>query len=168
MKKTKLFGIVGWKNSGKTTLVERLISDITKRGYKVSTIKHAHHTFDIDHQGTDSFRHRAAGAKEVLLTSRNRWAVMHELRGEPEPEFKSLLNNLKGVDLVLIEGFKNENHHKLEVIRSENKKTPIFRGDKSIIALATDTTVSNTSLPVFSSNEVSTIADFILKKADTK
>ena len=168
MKKTRLFGIVGWKNSGKTTLVERLISDITKRGYKVSTIKHAHHTFDIDHQGTDSFRHRAAGAKEVLLTSRNRWAVMHELRGEPEPEFESLLNNLEEVDLVLIEGFKNEKHHKLEVIRSENKKTPIFRKDKSIIALATNTTLSNTSLPIFNSNEVSTIADFILKKAATK
>jgi len=93
---------------------------------------------------------------------------MHELRGEPEPEFESLLNNLEEVDLILIECFKNEKHHKLEVIRSENKKTPIFRGDKSIIALATDTTLSETSLPIFNSNEVSTIADFILKKAATK
>ena len=112
MKNKRVFGIVGWKNSGKTTLVERLVSYFTKKGYKVSTIKHAHHSFDVDYEGTDSFRHRVAGASEVLLTSRNRWALIHELREEMEPDFEYLLNKLGKVDLVLIEGFKNGQHPK--------------------------------------------------------
>ena len=162
MKNKRLFGIVGWKNSGKTTLVERLVSHFTKQGYKVSTIKHAHHSFDVDYEGTDSFRHRAAGASEVLLTSRNRWALIHELREEMEPDFEYLLNKLGKVDLVLIEGFKNGQHQKLEAIRSENKSKPIFEGDKTIVGLATDNKINGNGLPVFNLNEVSEIANFIL------
>jgi len=164
MKAAGLFGIVGWKNSGKTTLVERLVSDITKRGYRVSTIKHAHHSFDIDHEGTDSYRHRMAGASEVLLSSSNRWAIIHELRGEAEPDFDLLVNKLGEVDLILVEGFKYGNHQKLEVIRLENKKSPISEEEKSIVALATDGIRTDNRLPVFNLNEVSKIADFILKQ----
>ena len=109
-----IFGIIGWKNSGKTGLMERLVSEITKRGFKVSTIKHAHHSFDIDHEGRDSFRHRQTGASEVLLSSNSRWALMHELRGELEPNFSDLISKMKPVDLILVEGFKKEKHSKLE------------------------------------------------------
>ena len=164
MKAAGLFGIVGWKNSGKTTLVERLVSDITKRGYRVSTIKHAHHSFDIDHEGTDSYRHRMAGASEVLLSSSNRWVIIHELREEAEPDFDLLVNKLGEVDLILVEGFKYGNHQKLEVIRLENKKSPISEEEKSIVALATDGIRTDNRLPVFNLNEVSKIADFILKQ----
>ena len=168
MKAAGLFGIVGWKNSGKTTLVERLVSDITKRGYKVSTVKHAHHSFDIDHKGTDSYRHRMAGASEVLLSSSNRWAIIHELKEEAEPDFDFLVNKLGEVDLILVEGFKYGNHQKLEVIRLENKKSPIFEEEKTIVALATDGIRTDNRLPVFNLNEVSKIADFILKQVGIK
>ena len=166
MKVTGLFGIVGWKNSGKTTLVERLVSHITKSGYTVSTIKHAHHSFDIDHAGTDSHRHRIAGATEVLLTSSNRWAIIHELKEEAEPGFDFLVKKLGEVDLILVEGFKHGKHKKLEVIRLENKKSPIFKEDKTIVALATDGMQTDNGLPVFNINEVAKIADFILKQVE--
>ncbi len=164
MKETGLFGIVGWKNSGKTTLVERLVSHITKNGYTVSTIKHAHHSFDIDHEGTDSHRHRIAGATEVLLTSSNRWAIIHELKEEAEPDFDSLVNKLGEVDLILVEGFKHGPHRKLEVIRLANTKIPIFKEDQTVVALATDGVQIDNGLPVFNMNEISKIADFILKQ----
>ncbi|MEL6427459.1 MAG: molybdopterin-guanine dinucleotide biosynthesis protein B, partial [Pseudomonadota bacterium] len=106
----KVYGIVGWKNSGKTTLVERLVVEITGRGFSVSTVKHAHHTFDVDHPGKDSHRHRSAGAQEVLLASRNRWALMHELRGAEEPSLADLTRYLAPVELVLIEGYKRDSH----------------------------------------------------------
>ncbi len=164
MKLTGLFGIVGWKNSGKTTLVERLVSHITKRGYTVSTIKHAHHSFDIDHAGTDSHRHRVAGATEVMLASSNRWAIIHELREEAEPDFDFLVNKLGEVDLILVEGFKHGKHKKLEVIRFANRKSPIFEEDHNVVAIATDGIQVDNGLSVFNIDEVSKIADFILRQ----
>jgi molybdopterin-guanine dinucleotide biosynthesis protein MobB len=119
-----VFGIVGWKNSGKTGLMERLVTEITARGYSVSTIKHAHHSFDVDHEGKDSHRHRVAGARQVLLASRNRWALMHELRDEQEPTLAELLTQISPVDLVLIEGYKRDSHAKIEAHRSETGSPP--------------------------------------------
>ena len=109
-----VLGITGWKNSGKTTLTERLVRELTRRGWKISTVKHAHHAFDIDKEGTDSFRHRQAGAAEVAIVSGNRWALMHELRGEDEPRLEAILARLAPCDLVLIEGYKRESHPKIE------------------------------------------------------
>ncbi|MFL2802731.1 MAG: molybdopterin-guanine dinucleotide biosynthesis protein B [Paracoccaceae bacterium] len=168
MKNKNIFGIVGWKNSGKTTLVEKLVQYLTDKGYQISTIKHAHHSFDIDHEGTDSFRHRKAGAKEVILASRKRWALMHELKDKPEKDFDFLVNSLSQTDLILVEGFKEERHNKIEVIRRENKKTPIHKTDESILAIATDYKITDASLPIFHLDEISKIADFILKKVNLK
>ena len=113
-----IYGIVGWKNAGKTGLMERLVTEMTSRGLRVSTVKHAHHSFDVDHPGKDSHRHRIAGATEVLLASRNRFALMHELRDAPEPTLSALLERLSPVDLVLIEGYKRDAHPKVEAHRA--------------------------------------------------
>ena len=168
MKYKNVFGIVGWKNSGKTTLVESLVKYLTEQGYQVSTIKHAHHSFDIDHEGTDSFRHRKAGAKEVILASRKRWALIHELIDEPEKDFDFLVNSISPTDLILVEGFKEERHNKIEVIRAENKKIPIYKNDNGILAIVSDYKIPDISLPIFNLDEISNIADFILKKTSLK
>ena len=124
----RVFGITGWKNSGKTTLTERLVAELTRRGWKVSTVKHAHHDFDIDKEGTDSFRHRQAGASEVAIVSGRRWALMHELRGEDEPPLDVVLARLAPCDLVLVEGYKRESHKKIETRRADAKDTaPLSR-----------------------------------------
>ena len=162
----KVFGIVGWKNSGKTGLMERLVGEISSRGFSVSTIKHAHHTFDIDQKGKDSFRHRLAGAQEVLLSSKNRWALIHELRSKCEPDLKSLLHKLSPVDLVLVEGYKLESYLKLEAFRIENKKVPFALTGDEIIAIASDTLHPEIDLPVFDLNKTSDIATFILSKVE--
>ena len=120
MPELKIFGVTGWKNSGKTRMVAALVSEFDRRGFTVSTVKHAHHSFDIDREGTDSWQHRKAGTKETLLVSRVRWALMHELQDEEEPPMETLLEMLAPCDLVLIEGYKRENHDKIEVIRSES------------------------------------------------
>ena len=138
----KVFGVTGWKNSGKTGLVERLVSEFISRGLSVSTVKHAHHTFDVDHPGRDSHRHRAAGAKEVLLVSKNRWAIMHELRDEDEPELSEILKKVEKVDLVIIEGFKRDRHPKIEAFREETGTSAIAREDESIVAVAADISLS--------------------------
>ena len=164
----KIFGIVGWKNSGKTGLVERLVNEISLKGFSVSTIKHAHHSFDIDQMGKDSFRHRQAGALEVLLSSENRWALMHELRNSPEPKLTDLLSKLSPVDLVLVEGFKNDPYLKLEAYRIENKHTPLGESNRDIIALASNTRHPNLSLPIFDLDDTTEIANFILRKVDLK
>ena len=164
----KIFGIVGWKNSGKTGLVERLVIEISLRGFSVSTIKHAHHTFDIDQMGKDSFRHRQAGAMEVLLCSENRWAFMHELRGSPEPNLAELLSKLSPVDLVLVEGFKNEPCLKMEAYRSENNSMPLGQSANDIIAIASNTKHPNLNLPIFDLDDTSEIANFVLKKVNLK
>ena len=168
MKYKNVFGIVGWKNSGKTTLVESLVKCITDQGYQVSTIKHAHHSFDIDHEGTDSFRHRKAGAKEVILSSRKRWALINELIGEPEKDFDFLVSSISPTDLILVEGFKEEKFNKIEVIKSANKKIPIYKSDNDILAVVSDFQILDVSLPIFLRDEISKIAEFILKKASLK
>ncbi|MFT5867599.1 MAG: molybdopterin-guanine dinucleotide biosynthesis protein B [Gammaproteobacteria bacterium] len=157
----RVFGVVGWKNAGKTGLMERLVTEITSRGFTVSTVKHAHHTFDVDHEGKDSHRHRVAGAQEVLLASRNRFALMHELRNEDEPTLAELLTKLAPVDLVLIEGYKRDAHPKIEAFRAETKNPLIATDDPTIRAVASDTPME-LDRPVFDLNDTTCVADFIL------
>ena len=159
----RVYGVAGWKNAGKTGLMERLVTEITGRGHSVSTIKHAHHTFDVDHPGKDSYRHRAAGATEVLLASRNRFALMHELRGGDEPSLDELLGKLAPVDLVLIEGYKTADHPKVEAHRAETGNPLIAPEDPSVRAIASDTPL-DADVPVFDLNDTVRIADFILSE----
>lgn len=156
-----IYGVTGWKNAGKTGLMERLVTEITGRGFAVSTIKHAHHVFDVDQPGTDSHRHRVAGAKEVLLSSGTRFALMHELRGADEPTLAFLLGKLEPVDLVLIEGYKRERHPKIEAFRAEAGHDLIAPGDDTIRAVASDSAL-DLDRPVFDLNDTGAIADFIL------
>jgi len=157
----KLYGVVGWKNAGKTGLMERLVTEITGRGLRVSTVKHAHHSFDVDHEGKDSHRHRVAGATEVMLASRNRFALMHELRAEAEPTLEALLARLSPVDLVLIEGYKRDSHPKVEAHRAETGNPLIAPEDPTVRAVASDVPL-DLDRPVFDLNDTSAIADFIL------
>ncbi|EEB85352.1 molybdopterin-guanine dinucleotide biosynthesis protein B [Roseobacter sp. GAI101] len=157
----KIYGVVGWKNAGKTGLMERLVTEITGRGISVSTVKHAHHSFDVDHPGKDSHRHRIAGAREVLLASRNRIALMHELRDEDEPPLEALLVRLSPVDLVLIEGYKRDAHPKVEAHRAETGNALIAPDDTTIRAVASDTALT-LDRPVFDLDDTRAIADFIL------
>ena len=159
----KIFGIAGYKNAGKTGLMERLVTEISSRGFTVSTLKHAHHAFDIDHPGKDSYRHRAAGAHQVVLSSGNRWAMMTELRGEPEPPLKDLLTQMAPVDLILIEGWKRDDHPKIEAYRRETNHPLIAPNDPTIKAIATDTPL-DIDRPTFDLNDTKTIADFIISE----
>jgi molybdopterin-guanine dinucleotide biosynthesis protein MobB len=163
----RLYGVTGWKNNGKTTLVERLVTEISGRGLSVSTVKHAHHGFDIDAPGKDSHRHRVAGAREVLVASGVRWALLHELREDDEPPLTELLARLSPVDLVIVEGYKREPHPKIEVRREAAARPLIAEGDASIRALATDTPVDGFDRPQFDLDAVTEIADFILDDAPT-
>lgn len=158
-----VYGVVGWKNAGKTGLMERLVTEITGRGISVSTVKHAHHSFDVDHPGKDSHRHRVAGATEVLLASRNRFALMHELRDEAEPALSTLLQKLAPVDLVLIEGYKRDSHPKIEAHRAVTGNPLIAPGDPTVRAVASDTPL-DLDRPVFYLNDTAAIADFILSE----
>jgi molybdopterin-guanine dinucleotide biosynthesis adapter protein len=160
----RLYGVTGWKNSGKTVLVERLIAEITGRGLTVSTLKHAHHAFDVDQPGKDSYRHRAAGATQVLVSSGGRWALMTELRGAPEPPLAELLARLDPVDLVLVEGFKRDRHPKIETRRAATAQDLIAAGDETIEAVASDVALDGLAVPVFPLDAVTTIADFILAR----
>ncbi|MFT4182410.1 MAG: molybdopterin-guanine dinucleotide biosynthesis protein B [Rhizobium sp.] len=159
----KIFGIAGWKNSGKTGLAVRLVSEFTRRGYKISTIKHAHHDFDIDKVGADSFRHREAGAHEVTIVSGTRYAIMHELRGAPEPSFEEILARIAPCDLVLIEGYKREPIPKIEARRLEAAKCePLAPQDRHIVAIAADHPVEDAgTLTLFDLDDTIAIADFI-------
>jgi molybdopterin-guanine dinucleotide biosynthesis protein MobB len=159
----RIYGVVGWKNAGKTGLMERLVTEISGRGFSVSTVKHAHHTFDVDHEGKDSFRHRAAGAREVLLSSRNRFALMHEMQGDEEPTLDELLGKLAPVDLVLIEGYKRDTHSKIEAFRVETNNPVIAIDDQTIRAIASDTPFL-LDRPVFDLNDTTAVADFILSE----
>ena len=158
----KVFGIVGWKNSGKTGLLERLVDDITNRGFAVSTMKHAHHNFDVDQKGKDSFRHRKAGAHQVLLSSDARWVLMTELRESFKLTMEEQLRKMDPVDLVLIEGFKTNDHLKIETYRRVTGQPLIAPSDKNIIAVATNDEV-DTVVPVLNLDDTKTIADFVLK-----
>jgi molybdopterin-guanine dinucleotide biosynthesis protein B len=162
MNTTPVFGITGWKNSGKTQLVTRLVAEFTRRGFKVSTVKHAHHNFDIDKPGADSYRHREAGACEVALVSGRRWALMHELRDEDEPPLEDILARLSPCDLILIEGYKRESHPKIETRRlASSDRGPLSASDPNIVAIAADHEVPDEVLPVFDLDDVDAMADFI-------
>ena len=160
----KVIGLVGWSGAGKTTLLTRVIPLLNEQGLSVSVIKHAHHKFDVDKPGKDSFRHREAGAEEVLVSSGNRWALMHELRGEREPHLAVLLQKLSRVDLVVIEGYKSEPHRKIEVYRKANGKAPLFPDDPAIAGIATDTTLE-TVLPVAHLDDIPAVAAMMQKFA---
>ena len=158
----RVFGIAGWKNSGKTTMTERLVAELTRRGWTVATVKHAHHDADVDHEGTDSFRHRLAGAREVALVTGRRWALMHEPRDEPEPALAEILGRLSPCDIVLVEGYKREGHAKLELRRDGAKETtPLAPGDPSIVAIAANIPVADPGLAVFGIDDIAAIADFV-------
>lgn len=157
----KIYGVIGWKNSGKTTLIERLVADIVSRGFSVSTIKHAHHTFDVDQSGKDSYRHRVAGASEVLLTSSKRFALMHEIRDFKEPLLAALLIKLAPVDVVLVEGYKSDNHPKIEAHRRETGKPLIATKDNTVRAIASNAKL-DFDLPVFGLDDTQEITEFIL------
>jgi molybdopterin-guanine dinucleotide biosynthesis protein B len=160
----RVFGVVGWKNNGKTTLVERLVAYLTAQGYRVSTVKHAHHEVDLDQPGKDSWRHREAGAHEVVLSTARRWAVIHELRGAPEPSLDALLARMTPVDLVIVEGFKRFAHPKLEVHRRERATPLLAAEDSSIVALATDEPFPHSALPQFGLDDIPAIAAFVLAR----
>jgi molybdopterin-guanine dinucleotide biosynthesis protein B len=152
-----VFGVTGWKNAGKTTLVERLVSEFVRRGWTVATVKHAHHDVDIDQPGTDSWRHRAAGATEVALVGGLRYAIMRE---QDEPGLAEVLARLSPVDLVLIEGFKRERHPKIEV-RGAGAAASLANTDSAIVAIAADERPTDTRLPWFRRDDIAGIADFI-------
>lgn len=159
----KILGLTGWSGAGKTTLIVHLIPELVARGISVSTMKHAHHAFDVDKPGKDSHRHREAGATEVLVSSEHRWALMHEHRGGAEPSAAELMRHMTPVDLLLIEGFKREPHEKLEIYRRSVGKPLLSVGDPSFVAVLSDGPVPETELPVLDLNDTGTIADFILR-----
>lgn len=160
----KVIGLAGWSGAGKTTLLTRLIPHFNAQGLRVSVIKHAHHQFDVDVPGKDSWRHREAGAAEVLVASANRWALMHELRGAAEPRLPELLSKLSAVDLVVVEGFKREPHRKIEVHRAANDKPLLFPDDPGIVGIATDTMVE-TRLPTVHLDDIEAVAALLLRAA---
>ena len=155
-----VIGLAGWSGAGKTTLLASLIPHFIAEGLRVSVIKHAHHAFDVDVPGKDSWIHRQSGAAEVLVSSARRWALMHELRGAGEPKLPELLAKLARVDLVIVEGFKSEPHRKIEVHRAANGKPPLFRDDPGIVGIVTDAKLE-TSLPLAHLNDIAAIAAMI-------
>jgi len=161
----RVIGLAGWTGAGKTTLLRRLIPLLTARGLEVSTLKHAHDGFDIDRPGKDSWEHRQAGAREVLVASSTRWALMHELRGNDEPSLPALLAHLSRVDLVLVEGFKREPHPKIEVHRVATAKPLIHPDDPSIVAIASDTPLPGLAIPVRHLDDIAGIADVMEERA---
>jgi molybdopterin-guanine dinucleotide biosynthesis protein B len=157
----KVFGFAGWSGSGKTTLIEKLIPRFVGAGLRVSLVKHAHHTFDVDQPGKDSYRHRHAGASEVLVTSSRRWVLMHELRGAHEPAFEEHVKRLSPCDLLLVEGFKHAPIPKLEVWRAEPGEPLLHPNDPHIVAIASDARIE-TRLPLLDLNDDAAIARFVL------
>ncbi len=163
---TPVFGIVGWKNSGKTTLMVGLVAALVGRGVRVSTVKHSHHGFDVDQPGKDSYRHREAGAFEAMVASSRRWAIVHELRDQPEPRLEDLVQRLAPADLVLAEGFKASPHAKLEVRAGGLDRPWIADDDKSVVALACDEAPpARLTLPHFMRDDIGAIADFVLVRS---
>jgi molybdopterin-guanine dinucleotide biosynthesis protein B len=162
---TRVLGIVGWSGSGKTFLITRLIPELAGRGVRVATLKHAHHSFDVDQPGKDSYEHRKAGACEVIISSARRWVQMHELGDAHEPTLAELLRKVSACDLVLIEGFKSERHPKLEVYRSTLGKTALHLTDERILGVATDTPSMTAHLPEVDLNDIPAVARFIEKHA---
>lgn len=165
----RIFGLAGWSGSGKTTVVTRLLPELTRRGLTVSTLKHTHHAFDIDRPGKDSHNHRLAGAQEVMLASGRRWALMRELRGGPEPDVHELARRMAPADLLLVEGFKNHPHPKLEVFRPSVGKPALYPANGTVTAVATDARPEDleglNGRPVFALDDAQGMADFILGAA---
>lgn len=157
----QVVGIAGWKNAGKTTLTERLVAELAGRGRTVSTVKHAHHDFDIDQAGTDSQRHRAAGAQEVAVVSSARWALIRELRGAPEPPFAAVIGSLAPANIVLVEGYKRENHRKIELRRGGGEAGPAAPEFANVVAIATDRPDIAAPVPVFALDDIVALADFV-------
>lgn len=157
----RVIGVAGFKNAGKTTLVERLVTELTRRGRRISTVKHAHHSFDIDHEGRDSFRHRKAGATEVAVVSRQRFAVIHELRDEAEPTLGEILGMLAPCDLVIVEGYKRDGHDKIEVRNLALDHPALAGDDPTVVAIAATGPIAGAPVPVFSRDDVTALADFI-------
>jgi molybdopterin-guanine dinucleotide biosynthesis protein B len=166
MLRMRLIGLAGWSGAGKTTLLARLIPELARRGLRVSTLKHAHHRFDIDTPGKDSWTHRQAGAHQVLVSSAHRWALMTELRGAAEPTIHELLAQLAPVDLVIVEGFKHGPHPKIEVHRAANGKPFLYPDDAHIVGIAADVDVA-CALPVLRLDDIAGIADLALARAAT-
>ena len=158
----RVIGLAGWSGSGKTTLLVRLLPELIRRGISVSTMKHAHHVFDVDQPGKDSFRHRAAGASEVLVASANRWALMHELRGASEPSAAELMKHMTQVDLLIVEGFKREQHDKIEIHRRKNGKPLLYPDDPRIVAVLSDEPLLDCPLPVIDLDDLVKVADFVI------
>lgn len=164
----RIFGLAGWSGSGKTTLMVKLLPELVGRGLRVSTMKHAHHDFDVDQKGKDSYEHRQAGATEVLVASARRWALMHELRGAAEPALEELMKNMSPVDLLIVEGFKAHAHDKLEVHRPALGKPLLCRDDTRVVAIASDAAVPGLSLPRLDLNDIPAIADFVIAHCGLK
>ena len=161
----RIIGLAGWSGSGKTTLVAKVIPRIIARGLTVSTLKHAHHAFDVDQPGKDSHTHRMVGATEVLVGSAKRWALVHELRAEAEPTLAVLLAKLSSVDLVLVEGYKREAHPKLELYRAALGKPPLYPEDPAIVAVASDEPLPQANVPVVDCDDIEGIADLLIARA---
>ena len=161
----RIIGLAGWSGSGKTTLITKLIPQLIARGIRVSTLKHAHHGFDLDQPGKDSFFHRAAGATEVIISSAKRWAILHELREEPEWDLRGLVAKMSPVDLVLVEGFKRDAFPKLEIHRVANGKPLIHPEDPHIVAIASDIALPQAKVPVIDLDDIEAIADLLLARA---
>ncbi len=158
----RIFGLAGWSGSGKTTLVARLLPELIGRGLTVSTLKHAHHSFDVDQPGKDSWTHRQAGAREVMVSSANRWALMHEHRGAPEATLEELVQHMSPVDLLLVEGFKTHPHPKLEVHRTSLGKTLLCLEDPFIVAVASDGELAGLPVPLIALDDIAAIADLMV------
>jgi len=161
----RIIGLAGWSGSGKTTLITKVLPRLIARGLRVSTLKHAHHGFDLDQPDKDSFRHRAAGAVEVAVSSSKRFAILHELRDEPEWDLPALLSRLAPVDLVLVEGFKRDPFPKLEIHRAANGKPLIHPDDPYIVAIASDVALPEANVPVIDLDDIEAIADLLIARA---
>ena len=166
MSPVRVLGIVGWSGSGKTTLITRLIPLLVRRGLRIATLKHAHHTFDVDTPGKDSYEHRKAGASEVIVSSSQRWVQMHELDGGAEATLIQLLRRLSPCDLVLVEGYKSEKHTKMEVFRAAVGKDPLYPVDEHIVAIASDPMITGTGIPVVDLNDIEAVGNTVLSSAE--
>jgi molybdopterin-guanine dinucleotide biosynthesis adapter protein len=162
---TRIVGLAGWSGSGKTTLITKVIPVLAGRGLRIATVKHAHHEFDVDQPGKDSWLHRAAGATEVMVASSRRWALIHELRGAPEPSLEDLLTKLSPADLIIVEGFKRHAHPKLEVYRAAVGKPLIYPDDDCVVAIASDGPLPQATLPVLPLDDVEAIANVLQAEA---
>jgi molybdopterin-guanine dinucleotide biosynthesis adapter protein len=162
----KVLGIVGWSGSGKTTLITKLIPLLVGRGLRIATLKHAHHSFDVDKPGKDSYEHRKAGAGEVIISSSQRWVQMHELNGGAEATFVQLLRRLSPCDLVLVEGYKSEKHAKIEVFRQAAGKDPLYPADHHIVAIASDSVIAGADIPVVDLNDIDAVGHLVSTSAE--